>query len=258
MKNWPPSAVAKVDFIVAAIAAPIITAINGGFIGIGMVGHIIRIDAMNLINCLVEAVFSSEIKDVRKIGIMGAHGTGKTTLASAAASEMIRYFPRTALIQEQARACPYQVNKAMTIKSQRWLFGRQIVIEHRAAMDAEILICDRTILDPLVYATWLMEHGHNEMAPFLNIALPFALDFLRTYSALAWCRPSGFDVTDDGFRDVDPDFQYEIDTIFERFVIGYDLAVINYVKTTTHQTVNRSRMSDGRLITQAGGWEVTA
>ena len=179
---------------------------------------------MNL-DFLVEAVFSSEKRKVRKVGVMGAHGTGKTTISEAAAAEMVKYYPRTALIQEQARECPYPVNRDMTIKSQRWLFGRQIAVEHMAAQDAEILVCDRTIMDPLVYATWLMEHGHNEIAPFLNVAMPFALDYMGSYSALVWCRPNGLGPIDDGFRDTDPNFQYEIDAIFERFVIGYGLPV---------------------------------
>lgn len=165
--------------------------------------------------------------NVKKVGIMGAHSTGKTTLAADYADLVALYYPRTTLIFEQARACPYPINQAMTLKSKRWLFGRQIVSEASAAMESEAMVCDRTILDPLVYATWLLEHGHGEIAPFLNLAMPYALKHLRTYTVLFWCRPvgSGCGPVDDGFRDTDPDFQYEIDRIFERFVSGYGITV---------------------------------
>ena len=211
-------------FAAVVIAGRIIIAASGGLEVSGMAGRTIRIKIMK-VDFLVEAVFSSEKRTVRKVGVMGAHGTGKTTMAGAAAEEMVKNYPRTALIQEQARECPYPVNMDMTLKSQRWLFGRQISIEHIAARDAEILVCDRTIVDPLVYATWLMEHGHNEISPFLNVAMPFALEYVESYSAMVWCRPNGSPPVDDGFRDMNPDFQYEIDAIFERFVIGYGLPV---------------------------------
>jgi nicotinamide riboside kinase len=219
-------------FAAVMIAARIIIAASGGPETSGTAGRTTRIKVMK-VDFLVEAVFSSEKMDVRKVGVMGAHGTGKTTMARAAAKEMMNYYPRTALVQEQARECPYSINRNMSMISQRWLFGRQIVSEHVAARDAEILVCDRTILDSIVYSTWLEEHGRNEITPFLNAVMPFALQYMESYSGLVWCRPNGSPPADDGFRDTDPDFQHEIDAIFERFVIGYGLPVLVTQKEMT-------------------------
>jgi nicotinamide riboside kinase len=156
-----------------------------------------------------------------KIGIMGAHGCGKTTLARELADF---YKDDCLLLSEGARECPFPINQGMSLKSQRWLLARQISMEHYAGCDRHI-ICDRTVMDPIVYATWMMEVTNNkEFVKFLASAVPFALDWFRTeYDLVVWCRPDGREISDDGFRDLDPDFQRRIDDIFGRMLNGWEL-----------------------------------
>lgn len=156
-----------------------------------------------------------------KIGIMGAHGCGKTSLAG----ELARYYGEECLLlSEGARECPWPINQAMSLKSQRWLLGRQIAMEHLAGWDRHV-VCDRTILDPIVYTTWMMEVTNNkEFVQFLAASVPFALEWFKAeYDLVVWCRPDGREVADDGFRDLDPEFQQRIDAIFGRMVDGWGL-----------------------------------
>ena len=157
-----------------------------------------------------------------KIGIMGAHCTGKSHLAVEIAERLGN--GKSWLLSEGARQCPFPVNSSMSVKSQRWLVARQIAVEHCAGRDG-LVVCDRTILDPIVYAIWMMETTNNhEVVRFLDAAVPFALDWYRAeYDLVVWCRPDGSPMAPDGFRDTDPDFQKRIDAIFERMVKGYGL-----------------------------------
>lgn len=84
-----------------------------------------------------------------KIGIMGAHCTGKSSLADEILGR-IGPGEKSVLLSEGARQCPFAVNQSMSIKSQRWLLARQISMEH-AAGNNELVVCDRTVLDPIVY-----------------------------------------------------------------------------------------------------------
>jgi nicotinamide riboside kinase len=161
-----------------------------------------------------------------KIGIMGSHGTGKSGLAAEIAARIGD--EKTVVLSEGARQCPFPVNQSMSIKSQRWLLARQLSMEHYAGND-NLVVCDRTVLDPIVYAIWMLEKTNNgALVRFLDAAVPFALDWYRSeYDLVLWCRPDGSPLVADGFRDTDPEFQVKIDAIFERLVDGYGLAFVS-------------------------------
>lgn len=160
-----------------------------------------------------------------KIGIMGAQCTGKTELAAKLGQV---YSPAVVVLDEGVRECPYPINRGMTLKSQRWLLARQIAMEHYAEASRAVVVCDRTVLDPVVYAMWMLDVTNDrQWVEFLNIALPFALDWYRSYDTVVWCRPDGRPPVDDGVRDVDPEFQAEVDGVFARVVTGFDLKCVS-------------------------------
>lgn len=167
---------------------------------------------------------------IKKIGIMGAHGAGKTTMANRLANEFDQ-FTYVKILDEAARLCPFPVNQQMTLQSQKWLVARQVAGEHLAEV-ADVVICDRTVLDPVVYARWAafrvpVTEPDTRAAWFrwLSVVEPFAIDWMDTYDELIWCRPNGSAPVDDGFRATDPDFQAEIDSLFGLLVRSSGLLV---------------------------------
>jgi len=82
----------------------------------------------------------------------------------------------------------------------------------------DILVCDRTVLDTVVYAHYA---GFGE---FVGAYLYTALSWLDTYDFLYWMQPA-FIPVDDGFRDPDPVFQDAIDNIFSTWINEYGINV---------------------------------
>lgn len=167
-----------------------------------------------------------------KIGIMGTHGSGKTKMAEWLSEH---YGTQAMLLGEGARHCPYPINKKMSLKSQKWILARQISMEHQAD-DVPVVVCDRTVLDPIVYAIWMMEATNSrEFVRFLSAATPFVLDWFNSYDLVIWCRPQRWAPEQDGVRDTDPVFQRWIDAIFERMIEGYDLPYLppHWIKPET-------------------------
>ncbi len=164
----------------------------------------------------------------KKIGVFGAHGTGKTTRVNDLANEYDPFINLT-IIQETARKCPYPINKQMSIDSQRWILAEQISAEHQAAQGADVIICDRTVLDPVVYGIWAGRHTSDlerqvAWSVWADRAQSFVMDWIKTYDELYFCRPNGTPPAADGFRDTDPTFQDTIDQFFSKVVDGLGIA----------------------------------
>lgn len=155
-----------------------------------------------------------------KIGIMGTHGTGKTTYAFQLAYTMKRdYGCGVCVVSETARRCPYPINANTTATAQRWIFHTQMISEMDAMRFHDIVICDRTALDNLAYAK---RAGFNFL---VDAYFPIAIDWMRMYDKIVFLRPS-FPLVDDGVRDVDPIFQEDIDTILTGWIEEYSIPIV--------------------------------
>ena len=153
-----------------------------------------------------------------KTGIMGTHGTGKTTLALCLAADLKKNHPgeKVGLLTEVARACPFPVNENATREAQLWIFHRQMTAEIEMTAQNEMLICDRTILDSLAYSQWA---GFEDI---VATYLPIALDWMDTYDEIFFMQ-SNNGLADDGFRSIEPEFQKGINLILKRWLKLYDL-----------------------------------
>ena len=122
---------------------------------------------------------------MKKIGIMGTHGTGKTTLAFELALKYKKENPsmNVKMMAEVARKCPYPINEASTQRSQRWIWAAQMVAE-LDGMRNDILVCDRTILDSLAYSK-LFGFDHI-LCDFMEVSVRWML----TYEKIYWLRPN--------------------------------------------------------------------
>lgn len=156
---------------------------------------------------------------MQKIGIMGTHGTGKTTLAFELACKYKKANPEMiiSILPEIARKCPFLINEGGTIQGQRWIYHKQMTSELEAS-NSDILICDRTIIDNLAYSKVL---GFEYI---VENYLESAVLWLCTYWKLYWLRP-GYPILADGVRSVSVKFQTEVDFVLDGWISEYLIPV---------------------------------
>lgn len=164
-----------------------------------------------------------------KIGIMGTHGIGKTTLAFRMAAMIKDLDPgeNVGILPEIARTCPFSINENMTEQSQQWMFHAQIKAELECSAQYAILVCDRTVLDPLVYALYA------NMSELVNRKLAILAEWWQTYDHVVWLRINRHTTChDDGFRSTSAFFQVGVDSIMEDLVRQYSLPNIIETRDT--------------------------
>ena len=148
-----------------------------------------------------------------KVGFMGTQSTGKSTRAKALSKEF-----GFALVTEAARSCPLPINKRVSRTAQLYIYSKVLQLEieqmtHAERYDIPGIVCDRTLLDPLVYS---FDRGFTDL---VDLFLPFTRKWMVTYTKLFWCRPAkGSTPEVDGVRCSDWIWQKKIDRKFETFI----------------------------------------
>lgn len=152
---------------------------------------------------------------------MGTHGVGKTTIAMKLASMLKEANPglRVGMAPELARICPFPLNDNMTEASQTWMFHTQIKMELEYEKINDILVCDRTVLDGLAYATY------GGFFNFVTDHIQCAVKWFKSYDKVFWIRPKGHDLQFDEFRSTNADFQVAVDQYFKDMVEDHRLDV---------------------------------
>jgi len=150
---------------------------------------------------------------MRKIAVVGAHGVGKTTLCKGLCLECERSGRTYVLIDEVARSCPLPIGPNQGIEATLWILTEQIKREAEATLkNPDFILCDRSAIDPLVY---LIVANQEELPAYLT---DFCDAYSMGYNQMCLVRPSGLDIKDDGFRNVDKTFQLAINCMFENWV----------------------------------------
>lgn len=99
-----------------------------------------------------------------KIAIVGAHGSGKSTIISSVYSELKKDDYRVFVAPEVARSSLYLAANEKTPKMQMDLFGRQISSEMTNSRNCDILLCDRSLFDILMYTRIFFEEEAEGMS----------------------------------------------------------------------------------------------
>lgn len=172
------------------------------------------------------------------IGLIGTHGTGKTTYANRLVMELARQYPKRdiTLISGIARQCPFPLNKKTSEAAQLWIFCKHMLLEIEALDKSPCIVCDRTALDILAYAE------AAGLTDVVDAYLPIALWWLERYTELVWFPPVPGRLVDDGFRDTDPGFQLEIHNILADWIYSYDIPV-NEVSDGSKTGIYRREMA---------------
>ena len=137
-----------------------------------------------------------------KIGFIGTHGVGKTTLCYGLAARLKARDVVLDIVHEVARRCPLPINEGTSVAAQSWILHTQICDELVAAARHPVVICDRSVLDNYVY---LLLTGGRE--PALEQLVGW---WLSTYALLIYV-PIVDAPHADGLRATDVAFQRAVD-----------------------------------------------
>lgn len=144
-----------------------------------------------------------------KIAFIGTHGVGKTTLCYDLAAALKRRDLSVELVREVARECPLPINRDTTLKAQEWILHTQIAWELHAEAKAEVVVCDRAVLDNFCY---MKRAAAGE--PIERTLESLVRAWTATYDFL-FKVPIVGDPRFDGVRDTDRTFQHEIQELID-------------------------------------------
>jgi thymidylate kinase len=143
-----------------------------------------------------------------KVALVGTHGVNKTTIAYELAGLLKRRGQTVELLTEIARECPFPLNEQATRDAYQWIIARQVQLEIEKAPRADVLVCDRSVLDNFAY--YARRYGtKGEEAEALR---SYCGSWMRSYDLLVRL-PVSEALAPDGFRSTDADFQREIDLL---------------------------------------------
>lgn len=156
-----------------------------------------------------------------RIAVVGSFSTGKTTLAEAAAEPL--GLPLLPEVAREVAAEGFKLDKDATPEVETLIFLRQ----YRNELRHPAFIADRSLLDVMAYAGWVLEHQERRREFALwDACLDIAEHRLRTQYTHVVYLPIEFPIVPDGLRPLDEDFQRDIDRrileLLERYGLRYE------------------------------------
>jgi len=152
---------------------------------------------------------------MQKIAIIGAHGTGKTQLCRKLWGYCNRMQKPAEMVDEVVRICPLPIHQNQTAATALWIICQQIAFELEAEnKNPEFIICDRSVIDPLVYL-----HCVNPDAVNINV-MEFAENYSKTYDKIYLIKPINRKIDEDGYRNTDIAYQFAINAVFQDWLAG--------------------------------------
>lgn len=173
-----------------------------------------------------------------KVGFLGTHGTGKTTAAYALATELKKRGYDVDIITEAARSHPAHlpINENTTTASQKWIFAE--MLRRELESNAQISICDRTLLDVFAYTYRVDNVVGMSMLPFIK-------EHLKTYAVIFYMEPQKGYLKKDGTRSVNKQFQKDIKGIIDMMMFTMEKE-FSYAKTTEARLAEVMKVIKGR------------
>lgn len=168
----------------------------------------------------------------KKIALVGAHGTGKTTLTRKITSEagLLGTTCRLAFTPEIPRIICTAANDTQyfrrghnTLLKQLLLLVAQPIFETSCGRDIDILLCDRSLLDHWAYTKALFPQ--DVPADIEQVLATLIRQHLESYDLIVYI-PIEFAVQDDGTREGDSAFQAEIDSLIRGTLIAWTVPFI--------------------------------
>lgn len=156
-----------------------------------------------------------------RIAIVGSFSTGKTTLAEAAAEPL--ELPLLPEVAREVAAEGFKLDKDATPEVETLIFLRQ----YRNEMTHEHFVGDRSLIDVMAYAGWVLDHQERRKESALwEACVEIAEHRLRSQYTHVFYLPVEFGIVPDGLRPEDPEFQGEIDErireLLKRHAVRYE------------------------------------
>jgi hypothetical protein len=149
-----------------------------------------------------------------KIGMAGAHGTGKTSMALAMLKTQA--FSKSILVPSTARQIKeygYPINREATELSQLLVPLLRMVdeYEHEPQAENEALISDRTLVDSLAYTMYQNDHVWESGSLIEFVSRRLTEMHMSSYDYVLYF-PIYWDGVEDGVRDPDENYRRAIDS----------------------------------------------
>lgn len=141
-----------------------------------------------------------------KIGIIGTHCSGKTTLIDTLYKNIL--FKEYEFLEEPIREISrarFKINKESDDAAQLAMLAC-----HLRNLQNKNFISDRSILDLFIYCATL-DSVTDDTKDYI---FKKTLEYIDQYDFLFWCAPE-FPLKDDGFRVIDKEWQDEIENGFQ-------------------------------------------
>lgn len=174
--------------------------------------------------------FAKDRRRILKIGLMGSHDSGKTTLGFTICSKLKTRHYNVDYVAEVARHIPaaLAVNEGTNFDTQYWILNEQINEEILAKLrGANMIVTDRTVVDNYAYAYRAARpHIKQISEEDLTVMGAKCLHWVKTYDFLFYIEIPDKKMEDDGFRATDKSFQLEIDDYIKQIIKDWGLKVI--------------------------------
>jgi nicotinamide riboside kinase len=176
-----------------------------------------------------------------RVAIVGSFSTGKTTLAEAVAEPL--ELPLLPEVAREVAALGFKLDKDATPEVESLIFMRQLYNE----MIHEHFVGDRSLLDTMAYAGWVLDNQERRKEFALWDACVSIAEYqLRSQYTHVFYLPVEFPIVADGLRPMDPGFQAEIDErilgLLDRHAVRYE-PLTGSIPERTDELVRRVRQT---------------
>ena len=148
-----------------------------------------------------------------KIGLMGAHCSGKTTLARELILKLQPKYSKLGYVSSVARRC--QIKEPIEHK-QNWIIVSRIQEEIEISQESDCTICERTVLDDYSYYAQACIRNKCGDGSFITMQKHIVNRWLRTYDKLFLLEP--LPLVSDGVRPTDAEEQQELYILMVNFL----------------------------------------
>ena len=203
-----------------------------------------------------------------RICLVGAHGTGKSTICTRVLltlmqnavnkeiinpvfaintfqelQQKINELYNIQLIPEQFREVVKDIYKfeKQTEDITLATYGKQLYLENLYTAQGKNILCDRSVLDTFVYYDYFNPDKRLiEKSLWFDRLLPSVHDYIDSYSKIYLIEPSNRLIEDDGFRLTDKKQQLEVHKLFlECFKNLDNVEIINQEDAHKEEFINK-------------------